>query len=89
MAGFDDPYYLIGLIFVPILFLIYKKMISKRRKEAMKFSHIGFIKSALGNKKKSKRAELLLYLNFLILALIIIIIRCNFSSKYLNIHNCS
>lgn len=72
MAGFDDPFILFALLSIPVLFIIYKKLIMKRRKEAMKFSHIGFIKSALGDKKKSKRAEHLLHLNLAILALLII-----------------
>jgi Ca-activated chloride channel family protein len=40
--------------------------------DAIKFSHLGFIKSALGNKKKSKRNELLFYLSLLVIALMVI-----------------
>ncbi len=71
MPGFDDPSILIGLISVPILFLIYKQIVAKKRNEAIKFSHIGFIKSALGDKKKSKRGFTLLLLSFATLSLMI------------------
>jgi len=72
MAGFDDPLVLLGLIAIPILFILYKRIVAKKRQEAMKFSHIGFIKSALGDKKKTKRSEILLYLSFAIIACILI-----------------
>ena len=72
MAGFDDPLVLLGLIAIPILFILYKRIVAKKRQEAMKFSHIGFIKSALGDKKKTKRSEILLYLSFAVIACILI-----------------
>jgi Ca-activated chloride channel family protein len=72
MAGFSDPFILFGLIVVPILVIIYKKIVEKRKREAIKFSHIGFIKSALGDKKKSKRGDMLLSLSIAALALMII-----------------
>ena len=72
MVGFDDPLVLLGLIAVPILFILYKRIVAKKRQEAMKFSHIGFIKSALGDKKKTKRSEILLYLSFAVIACILI-----------------
>jgi Ca-activated chloride channel homolog len=72
MPGFDDPFILIALACIPFLYILYKKFVSKRRKEAIKFSHIGFIKSALGDKKKSKRGLRLLFLTFISLSCMII-----------------
>jgi len=72
MAGFDDPIILASLVCIPLLFLFYRRIVAKKRQEAMKFSHIGFIKSALGNKKKSKRSEILLFLSFSMVACMII-----------------
>jgi Ca-activated chloride channel homolog len=72
MAGFDDKWVLIFLIFVPILYYFYKKIIEKRKKDAIKFSNLGFIKSALGDKKKVKRNELLFCLSLLVLIFMII-----------------
>jgi len=72
MAGFEQPLILIFLIFIPVLFLIYKKIIAKKKKDAIKFSNLSFIKSALGNKKKSRRNDLLFYLALLVLVLMIV-----------------
>jgi len=72
MAGFSSSWVLIFLAFVPILYYFYKKVIQKKKKDAIKFSNIGFIKSALGNKKKSKRNELMFYLSLLVLVFMII-----------------
>lgn len=72
MVGFDDPLFLIFLFVLPILYIIYRQMLAKRKKAAMKFSNLGFIKTALGDKKKSHRSELLFFLTLLSLSLMII-----------------
>jgi Ca-activated chloride channel family protein len=72
MTGFEDPWILIFLFSIPLLFYFYKKIIEKKKKDAIKFSNIGFIKSALGDKKRSKRNELLFYLALSVLALMIV-----------------
>jgi len=72
MAGFSSPWVLLFLIFIPILYYLYRKVIQKKKKEAIKFSNIGFIKSALGDKKKSRRDELMFSLSLLVLTFMII-----------------
>ncbi len=72
MAGFEDSIRLILLLVVPIIYYTYIKIKEKKKREAMKFSHLSFIKSALGDKKKIKRSEILFYLSLLILALLLI-----------------
>lgn len=72
MAGFDDPLILLFLISLPLLYLIYRSISAKRKKAAMKFSHLGFIKTALGDKKRSKRGEMLFSLTLVMLSLMII-----------------
>jgi len=72
MSGFEDPLILVFLLLVPVVYIFYKKIIEKKKKDAIKFSNIGFIKSALGNKKKSRRNELLFYLALSVLILMII-----------------
>lgn len=72
MAVFYDPLVLVSLVVIPILYLMYKKIVARRKKAAMKFSHLGFIKTALGDKKKAKRGELLFSLTLISLALMII-----------------
>ncbi len=70
MAGFDSPWLLSFLIAIPILLYVYKQIIEKKKKEAIKFSNISFIKSALG--KQPKRGNMLFYLSLLILILMIV-----------------
>ncbi len=72
MAGFENPWILVFLFIIPILYYIYKQVITKKKKDAIKFSNLGFIKSALGDKKKSKRYDYMFYLLLVILALLII-----------------
>ena len=72
MAGFSSPWVLVFLAFIPFLYYFYKKIIQKKKKDAIKFSNIGFIKSALGDKKKSKRNEWMFYLSLLVLVFMII-----------------
>jgi Ca-activated chloride channel family protein len=72
MAGFEKPWVLIFLLIIPILIYVYKRILYKKRKEAIKFSNISFIKSAMGNKKKQKKANTLFYLSLLALTLMII-----------------
>ena len=72
MVGFEDSWILVSLLLIPLLFYFYKKIIEKKKKDAIKFSNISFIKSALGDKKKSKRNEILFYLALSVLAFMII-----------------
>lgn len=71
MAGFSSPWILIFLILIPIMYIAHKIILQKKKRQAMKFSNISFIKSALGN-KKSKRNETLFYLSLAAIALMII-----------------
>jgi Ca-activated chloride channel homolog len=72
MAGFENPFILIFLLLLPLLYIIYSQILKKRKKAAMKFSNLGFIKTALGDKKKSRRGEILFLLTLLSLAFMII-----------------
>ena len=72
MTGFSNPWRLITLIIIPLATYLYQLTLKKRRQDAMKFSHLGFIKTALGNKKKSRRQQLLFILILTSISLIII-----------------
>lgn len=72
MVGFSSSGILLFLLIIPILYILYRKIIQKKKKDAIKFSNIGFIKSALGNKKKSKRDEVLFYLSLLVIIFMIV-----------------
>ena len=72
MAGFEDPRILLFLLIIPLLYYGYKIVMQKKKHEAMKFSNLSFIKSALGDKQKSRMPQILFYLSLLAIALIII-----------------
>ncbi len=72
MTGFETTWVLAFLSVVPVLYFVYRKIIQKKKKDAIKFSNIGFIKSALGDKRKSKRNELMFYLALFVIVLMII-----------------
>jgi Ca-activated chloride channel family protein len=54
---------LIALLILPGLYFLYRKVITKRKKEAIKFSNLEFIKSAEANKRKSHRDLWLLFIS--------------------------
>lgn len=72
MSGFDSQFVLIILIILPGLYFLYHVVISKKKKEAIKFSNLEFIKSAEFNKRKSRRDIWLLFLSLATIGLIII-----------------
>ncbi|MBU3923339.1 MAG: VWA domain-containing protein [Nanoarchaeota archaeon] len=72
MTGFSNAWILIFLAIIPVGLYLYREMTKKKKKQAIGFSHLSFIKSALGDKKKSRRGDLLFYLSLGIVALMII-----------------
>ena len=54
MAGFDSTIYLFGLLVLPLLYVLYSKIIRRRKKAAIKFSNLMFVKSAMDRKKVTK-----------------------------------
>lgn len=72
MAGFDNQFILIFLLLIPGLFYLYNKILTKKKKAAIQFSNLSYIKSAIGDKKKTKRDSLLFYISIGIIVLMII-----------------
>lgn len=72
MPGFDSPWILLFLLIVPLAIYYYYRIIEKKKREAIKFSNISFIKSSLGDKKKIRRNEFLFFLSIAALTLMII-----------------
>ena len=72
MTGFDNQHILIFLLVIPVLFYLYNKVLTKKKKSAIKFSNLSYIKSALGDKKKTKRDSLLFYISITVIALMVI-----------------
>ncbi|MFA4860510.1 VWA domain-containing protein [Methanoregula sp.] len=72
MAGFSDPIWLMGLFLIPVLAALYWLVLRKKKQEALEFSNVALIKSALGTRSKSGRAHLLVALSLAALALLFI-----------------
>jgi len=72
MVGFSSSWILIFLLVIPVGYYFYLQIKKKKKSQAIKFSNLSFIKSALGNKKKSKRNDILFYLSLAAIGFIII-----------------
>jgi len=72
MTGFDSPYILTFLLIIPLIYYLHKKVRIQKKNEAIKFSNLAFIKSALGDTKKSKRDVHLFYISLVAIGLMII-----------------
>ncbi len=72
MAGFYQPSLLVLLIILPVAYYLYLRATATRKQEAMHFSHIGFVRTALGETKASCRPRNLFLLALLTMGLIII-----------------
>ena len=72
MTGFDSPYILTFLLLIPLIYYLHKKVRIQKKNEAIKFSNLAFIKSALGDTKKSKRDVHLFYMSLVAIGLMII-----------------
>lgn len=72
MAGFYHPEWLVLLFTLPVLYAWYVKETKRKKQEAMVFSHIGFIKTALAGRSGSARPRILLFITLAALGCIII-----------------
>jgi Ca-activated chloride channel homolog len=72
LSGFDSQIVLIALLILPGLYFLYRKIISKKKKEAIKFSNLEFIKSAEANNRKSQRDLWLLFISLAAIGLMIL-----------------
>ncbi len=70
MAGFNNEIVLFFLLLVPGLFLLYRTVLSKRKKAAIKFSNVSYVKSVIGG--KTKRDSALFYMSIGVIALMIL-----------------
>ena len=72
MAGFYNPVWLLGLISLPVIWYLHYLVTKKRKMEAMGFSRVAAIQTALGDGKKSRRPQVLLLLALAAIGLIFI-----------------
>ena len=62
MTGFYHPEWLLALIVLPVLYYYYIYESKRKKQEAIVFSHIGFLKSAMHGSTQSSRPRTLLLL---------------------------
>ena len=72
MSGFYEPAWLFALLLLPVLAGVYWYITRKKKQEAIAFSRIAFVKSALGDARKSKRAHILFIVALAVIGLLII-----------------
>ncbi|MFA5237675.1 MAG: VWA domain-containing protein [Methanoregula sp.] len=72
MSGFYEPLWLPVLLVIPVLAGIYYYVIRKKKQEAIAFSRIAFVKSALGDAQKSKRTHILFIVALAVIGLLVI-----------------
>ncbi|RME31415.1 VWA domain-containing protein [Candidatus Woesearchaeota archaeon] len=71
MAGFEDPAVLLFLFSIPVLLFMYQRILRKKKRDAIRFSNLGFITSALGDRRKARQEDMRFWLALLVLALMI------------------
>lgn len=71
MLTFQNPNLLWLLLAIPLAYYFYQLANKKKKKEAIKFSHLEFIKKAM-DKKRALRIQMLFYLALLSIALMLI-----------------
>ncbi len=72
MPVFYDPAWLSGLFLIPALAAGYFWMLRRKKAEAIQFSRLAFVKSALGDAVKSRRSHLLAAIALLAISFIIV-----------------
>jgi len=72
MPGFYDPAWLLGLFAIPVLAAVYFWIMRHKKTEAIRFSRLAFVKSALGDAKKSRRTHILFIIALAAIALLVI-----------------
>ena len=72
MPGFYEPAWLVVLLVIPALAGVYYYVIRKKKKEAIAFSRIAFVKSALGDLQKSRRAHILFIITLVAIGLLVL-----------------
>lgn len=71
MAGFSHPLWLLGLLGLPVLYLLYLRAEKTRKREALHFSGVSIVKEAIGETKPSRRPQVLFLLTLLTIALLV------------------
>jgi Ca-activated chloride channel family protein len=72
MTAFLDPQYLLLLLLIPVVYLLHRYVTGRKKAQAMEFSHVAFLRSAMGEVKVSRRPRYLFLLSLFALALMVV-----------------
>jgi Ca-activated chloride channel homolog len=72
MPGFYDPAWLYGLVLIPVLAGAYLWFTRQKKSEAIRFSRLAFVQSALGDAGKSRRMHLLFVIALAAIAFLVL-----------------
>ncbi len=72
MAGFSNPLWLLGLLLLPVITAGYYFAIKRKRQDALLFSQVSFVKSAMGTKTGARRRHILFILSLLAISMLFI-----------------
>lgn len=72
MPYFSQPFWLLGLLLVPVLYLLYIRVIRNKRHEALRFSRVSVLKSILADTKMNSHPRTLFLLSLLTLSLLFV-----------------
>jgi Ca-activated chloride channel family protein len=70
VAGFSNPLWLLGLFILPIILAGYYYAMKRKRQDALLFSQVSFVKSAMGSKAGLRRGQILFLLSLLAIGLL-------------------
>ncbi len=71
MAGFESAYILVFLACVPALYVMYRRVLAHKKRAAMQFSSLSYLKSAIGTPRRG-RDSAMFYLTMGTIALMIV-----------------
>ncbi len=69
---FANPWILMTLLIIPLIVYLYFHFLKQKNAQAVRFSNLSFVKSAMGDKKHNIRRHISLYISIIILLLMII-----------------
>jgi Ca-activated chloride channel family protein len=72
MPGFKEPLWLAALAVIPVLAGVYYYVLRKKKQEAIAFSRVAYVKSALADTKKSRRTQVIFFLALAAIGLLVI-----------------
>lgn len=72
MAGFGSETALLALLAIPALYALYARILSRRKRDAIRFGSLAFVKSAMGDRRRSRRHSAVFLLSMAVVGLMVL-----------------